>query len=147
MIFKGKKYKLDVEDRLEDLSLLLWMCIFFSYAFFICSFGAFVNIGVVMNNGGRMPVFVDYNLSTDSHFSFQDFDSVKYPYLSDTIRIEVPFSSDWGMISVRDISIYFSFLLMLSSVIFFSIKGFKFRQRIKIKYANQDGQLKGRDYG
>lgn len=134
MIFKKRKYRLNNNDRIEDLSLILFTFVFFSYAMFLCGFGALLNVGVIMANEGRMPVLMDCELSTQTHFSFQNFSEVNYPLLSDIIEIKSPFSSAYGMVSIGDLSMLFAFFLLLSSTIYFSIKIHKFNKRIKKKY-------------
>jgi len=134
--FRRRKYRLNHADRIEDLSLILFTFVFFSYGMFLCSFGAMFNIGVIINNGGRMPVLSDCDLSTERHFSFQDFDEVNYPYFADIIKVKNPFGNQSGWVSVGDLMILFSVLFLVCSTIIFTIKIAKFNKRIKKKYGN-----------
>jgi hypothetical protein len=134
MIFKKRKYRLNNNDRIEELFLILFAFIFFSYSFGICTLGAFLNIGVIVGNDGRMPVLSECEFSTDRHFSFQEKEEIHYYYLADIIKLKTSFSDKFAMVSIGDVFIFFAFLLMFFSVIFFTIKINKFNKRIKKKY-------------
>lgn len=49
--------------------------------------GAVSNLNAVALNGGKMPVYSEYNLSSPIHFSFQDFSEVNVPYQTDIIHL------------------------------------------------------------
>jgi len=134
MIFKRRKYRLNNVDGIEELYLILFGFLFFSYAFFLCSAGAFMNIGVIIGNDGRMPVLSDCDLSTDRHFSFQNKEEVNYYYFADIIELKTPFSDQTAMASIGDLCLFFAFLLMVFSMAFFTIKINRFNKRIKKKY-------------
>jgi len=134
MIFEKRKYRLNNNDGIEELFLILFAFMFFSYAFFICSLGAFMNVGVILANDGKMPVLSDCNFSTDRHFSFQNSNEVKYFYLADIVELKVFFVDEPAMVSLGDICIFFAFLLMVCSMLYFTIRINRFNKRIKKKY-------------
>jgi hypothetical protein len=55
--------------------------------FFINSVGMEMNNIVIESNGCKMPVLTTSKYSTDEHFTYQDWFSVKHPFLSDIFRI------------------------------------------------------------
>lgn len=48
--------------------------------------GITLNFLAITKNGGRMPFYTTYYSSTETHFSFTDFNEVNYPYLTDIIN-------------------------------------------------------------
>ena len=45
--------------------------------------GLTMNFKVISSNNGRMPVFSNYEMDDDQHFSFQDKSEVPYFYFGD----------------------------------------------------------------
>lgn len=125
------------EEKIEYNFLVLAFNILVFYAFAFGVFGALMNMSVVAHNDGRMPVYTNCSYDTNTHFNFQNFDEVTYPYLTDIIKVINPFGYSYAFISIGDVSIFFSIFLGISSVIWFQLKGYKFRKRVKKKYGNR----------
>ncbi len=71
---------------MEKENLLLMMLSFLM----IMIVGATLNFTVIKSNNCLMPVYSTYtNFNDGSHISFNDFNEVSYPYLSDIIKKNV----------------------------------------------------------
>lgn len=57
------------------------------FSLLLITLGGALNTHVLVNNNCRMPVHLDYYRSSSTHFSFNDFAEVKFPYLSDIINL------------------------------------------------------------
>jgi len=74
---------------------------------------------VVNNNGQRMPVKMDYEYSSDRHFSYNDSSQVNYPFLSDII------STPYGIYSIGDFLMLFVLIALILTIIIYSIWKYK----------------------
>lgn len=71
--------------------------------------GAVLNLAVISENGGRMPVYFMEEVDSEKHFSFTNFEEVKFPYLSDIIHLEG--KKYYANFSIGDILIVGGFIL------------------------------------
>jgi len=109
---------------------------------FIIMMGAFLNIGVVMNNNLKMPVYYNnideapQNLDKN-YIAFDNFENVKYPYFSDIFKIK----NLW--FSIGDTLIVAGFLLVISLYAFTTINQliYAIKGNNKIKRNNKNGTL------
>src|SRR3990167_11233104 len=62
---------------------------------------------VMTNNGGKMPFYAEYDYEDNKYISFNDKQEVKYPYLSDIIKLPP------GLWSLGDITMFSATLLMI----------------------------------
>jgi len=105
---KNKEDKFDKKLRLVFVLILM-----ISFAM-VGVVGGMMNLTAVSMNGGRMPVDsskLGYELSSDTHFTYENIDEVNRHYLTDKFRI--------GKIiySYGDFVIIFSFILVLLCLI------------------------------
>ncbi len=83
--------------------------------------GGMMNFGVMMANGGLMPVLDDFILS-DRHFTFSSFDEINFPFLADIFRINL-----WDFtlfFSIGDIFIFGGFIILIPTYLSFKLKSF-----------------------
>lgn len=95
-----------IEKKLLNLEAV----VISSLLLLFCLTGAFMNITVITTNDGKMPFHQDINYSSQSHFSYQNFDEIRYPYISDILRIGDNF------FSVGDLIMSLSFILLLVNI-------------------------------
>lgn len=93
--------------KVKDLFLFLRLFMFMFFFFVTAIMGGFFNLAVITFNGGRMPVFTSNNIDTGTHFSFQNFDDVNYPFLADILSL------NFIIFSVGDFLIVVSFIGMV----------------------------------
>jgi len=84
-------------------------------AILIMMVGMTCNFIVMMENNGKMPVISEYEYNDKYHFTYQNFSGIRYPYLSDYIRIQ------YSLFSIGDLIMLFAFILALLAVIKTSI--------------------------
>ena len=84
--------------------------------------GAVLNVSAVAYNDGRMPVYNPENkygnLNTTYHFSFQNFEDIKKPFLVDVIRIGFYQYSVGDLIMFVSIEAYF-FIWIYEVILFY----------------------------
>lgn len=100
---------------IEYISVELFIMLFIAV---LVMLGMSLNAKVMMANGGRMPVYTEYPLDTDKHFSFQDKYEVKMFELSDNKKISLLNLNYYY--STGDILLYFGaffVICVMSSVI------------------------------
>ncbi len=89
----------------------------FYITFCMAIFSAVVIVGSICNdlakqsNGGKMPVLIDYELSSNRHFSYMDKNTVNYWYLTDIVYL-----GDY-ILSIGDILMISAFLSQIGLVI------------------------------
>ena len=92
----------------DDAIRSLLLCYIF---FMFIVIGMTMQFIVISNNGGKMPVLLNYDFNNDEHFSFQENFEVKNPYLADRFIIGN------SIYSIGDITmIFFGFMLFVSSI-------------------------------
>ena len=92
----------------DDAIRSLLLCYIF---FMFIVIGMTMQFIVISNNGGKMPVLLNYDFNNDEHFSFQKSSEVKNPYLADRFIIGN------SIYSIGDITmIFFGFMLFVSSI-------------------------------
>ena len=72
-----------VPDYKKMFYLMTFMFIFFT----VTVVGGLCNTIVKESNGGRMPVYMEYEMSSDRHFSYFDKTSVNHWYFTDIIEL------------------------------------------------------------
>ncbi len=85
--------------------------VYFFWLFIIVSitmFGCFLNHTVMVHNGGRMPVLIDIDVDTPTHFSYNCIQEIEHWYLTDRFNIS---GSIW---SIGD-------FILLSGLLMFTI--------------------------
>jgi hypothetical protein len=93
------------------------------------------NFLVVTNNGGRMPFYSEQiadsgsTYISESHFSFINKEEVKYYYLSDIIPL-----GDWMIVSIGDIIMAATFVLIIFSWVYYIIKYNKTKRIVSGEY-------------
>lgn len=98
-----------LEKRLLNLETIVLVLLFV----FISFFGGMMNLTVLTTNDGRMPVYWEID-STKSHFSFQNFDEVQNPYLSDIFHIGNRIFSLGDLITIT--SLIFIFVVLVNYI-------------------------------
>lgn len=86
-------------------------------ALMIVLVGAFMNFKAIQYNNGKMPVFYQGYITSNQHFAFQDFNEIKYSYLSDIIPI-----GKRQIISIGDILLVSGGLIFAISLSFWRFK-------------------------
>ena len=76
-----------------------------------------MNFKVISSNNGRMPVFSNYEMDDDQHFSFQDKSEVPYFYFGDILNFPKN-----HYFSIGDTLVFFGFMAFALEVSFFVIK-------------------------
>lgn len=82
----------------------------FLIPFVIFLLGMNFNASVEYTNGGRMPVFEKDYRDTEEHFSFNEWNEVSNPHLSDIIKIGN------YIYSIGDLLMYIGGVLMVASL-------------------------------
>lgn len=108
-----EKFEDNLRSNNSDLLSFVNKCNFFIFLCALLVFGIVLNFYAITGNGGRMPVYYSYESSyefeTNSHFSYNNFSDVSYPYLSDIFGIKFfKFSIGDVMILVGSIGILVS---------------------------------------
>jgi len=94
--------------------------------------GMCFNFIVMTENGGKMPVYLDFNYTDEDHFSYHNFSEVKHPYYSDIFPI---FN---GLYSLGDLFMIFAMAIMSVSCIYQTQKAIK----VIIKYFKNEKRKK-----
>ena len=80
-----------MNKNINDLKLqILFVYVTIAISLFVVVFGAIMNLGVEMNNGGKMPVQITKGYSLESyehHFAFYEKEEVNNYYFADIIKI------------------------------------------------------------
>ena len=87
--------------------------------FGIISLGIVFNFLAVSSNSGKMPVLSNLNYETKKHFTFQDFNEVEHPYLSDIMTYET--KNHFFKFSIGDILLTFGALFYLLFAVILTI--------------------------
>ena len=91
--------------------------------------GGMLNVMAVATNDGRMPVYTDeFEMSTDTHFTFTDKADVSEFMIVDYIRINLPFSQSVAYYSIGDIIMVFSMAGLVVNIFWIIIKLWRFNQ-------------------
>jgi hypothetical protein len=122
---KGDKIKY-LEEKNRILNVLIYLSLFLTI-FIVYSFiGSSLNASVMINNGGRMPV---YNNQVDDnvHFGFMDYSTINNPSLVDKYRIKDT------IYSLGDFIIYSGIFLMITNILIMIIYLIKYA-RLKKRF-------------
>ena len=116
-------------EDLENLYLINKKKIYFLMFFLICILvvlsGSLMNIRVINSNDGKMPVKCTYCIEDREHFNYNNDSEIKYPYLSDRIKIN-------NMVySIGNLVMYFGFGLLIISCLFLIYMSYKEEKLIK----------------
>ena len=114
-----------MNDKIEKflLAIVIFMTIFI--------IGGTLNLVVKKSNDCMMPVHSNYLYEEDNnHFSFQDFEEVNYPYLSDIIIFKV--KTKRYFLSIGDIMMLFGLAgIIINSFLYLRIKNMKTKENNK----------------
>lgn len=122
-----KKISYNKEQEIQR-TLMLMSGFFFILFFMIMGIsGSIMNMSVMVQNGGKMPVLSDCSINTDIHFDFQNFDEVNVPYFADIINLRS------AIFSIGDVIMLSSLACIFYTTIFFKIKLRRFDKEVKEK--------------